>query len=384
MPWVVVMPLLIASVTLFGISFALWRYPKWRLRCMLGALVVIALIMGAVFFERHLNLRRFGRGAQKDIVIVVDGSSSMSMDVDGQSNFDRACDDAVKYIGEAPRGTAFSIIVGGPVPRVLNPAPISERRVLLETLEELKPSAGTMHVPATLTAAAMTLAAGNNGVKQILIIGDGQASGWAPNDAGRWKNIQRLFAQLSTPPQVVWRTLPVPSSVRNLAVADVTLSRDVVGADREAGIRVTVRNSGTEAVTPEEIVVEVDGMRLSNRTAGQLVPGASQTFVFRHRFKEPGATLVTARVVAGDDLPADDQFEYVVPVLDRLKVLIVDGGTSSRAFAKSAMFLSLALRPDMPLSKVSTAASGENTQRDFLLEAVVVLRCARTLVTSPW
>ncbi len=280
-PWVVVMPLLIVSVTLFGISFALWRYPKWRLRCMLGALAVIALVMTSVLFERHLNLRRFGRGAQKDIVIVVDGSSSMSMDVDGQSNFDRACGDAAKYIGEAPRGTAFSIIVGGPVPRVLNPTPISERRILLETLEEIKPSAGTMHVPATLTAAAMTLAAGNNGVKQILIIGDGQAAGWAPNDIGRWKNIERLFGQLPSPPQVVWRTLPLPASVRNLAVADVTLSRDVVGADREAGIRVTVRNSGTEAVTPEEIVVEVDGARLSNRTAGQLVPGASQAFVFR-------------------------------------------------------------------------------------------------------
>ena len=370
-PWVVVMPLLIVSVTLFGISFALWRYPKWRLRCMLGALAVIALVMTSVLFERNLNLRRFGRGAQKDIVVVVDGSSSMSIDVDGQSNFDRACGDAAKYIGEAPRGTAFSIIVGGAVPRVLNPTPISERRILLETLEEIKPSAGTMHVPATLTAAAMTLAAGNNGVKQILIIGDGQAAGWAPNDTGRWKNIERLFGQLPSPPQVVWRTLPLPASVRNLAVADVTLSRDVVGADREAGIRVTVRNSGTEAVTPEEIVVEVDGARLSNRTAGQLVPGASQAFVFRHRFKEPGATLVTARVVAGDDLPADDQFEYVVPVLDKLKVLIVDGGTGSRPFAKSSMFLSLALRPDIPLAGTSAATSVDNTQRDFLLEAVV-------------
>ncbi|NLB69010.1 MAG: VWA domain-containing protein [Lentisphaerae bacterium] len=370
-PWVVVMPLLLISITLFGISFALWRHPKWKRRCFSLSLFVFALIVAVVVFERHLNLRRFGRGALKDVVIIVDGSTSMYMEVDGVSNFARACDETLKYINEAPRGTAFSIIIGGPVPRILNPAPVSEKRILYDTVERLTPSSGTMQVPAVLTAAAMTLAAGNNGAKQIVIVGDGQAVGWGVGDVGRWKNIKRLFDQLPNNPPVIWRTLPLPGSIRNLAIEDVSLSRDVVGVDRDVGIRVTVRNTGSEAVTPDEVSVETEGAFLVEKNVDQLEPGASATFVFRHKFTQPGTVLLTAKVVSEDDLPADDEFKYVVPVMDKLRVLVVDGESSSGdIFAKSSTFISLALRPDIP---IGGPAEGENELEasDFLVETDV-------------
>ena len=366
-PWVVVMPMLLLSITFFGISFALWRYPKWRRWLLISAAIMFVLVIISVVFERQLNLKRFGRGAHKDVVLVVDGSSSMSMVSDGQSNFERACKEAEKYIDGAPKGTSFSILLGGPVPQVLNPVPISDKRVLHETLAQLKPTQGTMQIMGTLTAAAVTLASGNNGVKQIIIIGDGQTVGWNIGAADRWKTIHSIFAQLRNAPQIVWRTLPLPTSIRNLAVSDVKLTRDIVGTDREVGIRVTVENTGTEAVTPDEVVLKIGSVVLSSKAVQQLEPGSGHTVVFNHKFDKPGAALIEATVVSKDDLPADDTFKYVAPVMGSLRVLVVDGSSSANVFEKGSTFISLALRPDLARLQGGTTAAAA----DFLLETAV-------------
>ena len=336
-PWVIVLPMMLLAITLFGISFAMWRYPKWRRLSMALSILLAALSAAAVLLERRLNLSRFGGGANKDVALIVDGSSSMSMTgSDGKSNFENAIEEAGKYIEGASRGTAFSLILGGPVPEILTPVPVSDRRVLLDTLKRMRPSQGTMRAPPALAAAAVTLAAGNNTVKQVIVAGDGQTVGWDLTSEGRWESIKALFGQLRTPPPVVWRTLPLPASIRNLAVSSVTLSREVVGADREVKVRVTVSNPGTEAVTPGGVTLAIGPKVLKAKDARQLEPGDSQTFEFPHTFEKPGAAVLTATVEAGDDLPEDDTFRLVVPVLDKLRVLVVDGDGSGSPLSRGS------------------------------------------------
>lgn len=344
--WVVVLPAMLLAIVLFGVSFALWRYPKWRALCMFSALAIGALVAAATLFEKQLNLKRFGGGANKDVALVIDGSSSMCMvGPDGKSNFELAVEEAGKYIEQAGRQTAFSVILGGPVPEVMNPVPVSDRRVLRETLQALKPAHGTMRAPAALAAAAVTLASGNNAVKQIVVVGDGQAVGWELQSKGRWGTIRSVFSQMRNPPPVVWRTLPLPASIRDVAVSDVSLSRDVVGCDREVVVRVSVLNAGTEAVTPESVSLRAGGASYSTKDVRQIEPGATQTFEFRHKFDKPGAAVLSATVTARDDLPEDDTFRLVVPVLDTLRVLVVDGDSAGPRLARGSTYVSLALRP---------------------------------------
>lgn len=377
-PWVVVLPVMLVAIALFGVSFALWRYPKARFVSFALATALAALSALAVAFERKLNLSRFGGGADKDVAVIVDGSSSMSMvGSDGKSNFDRALEEAGKYLEEAPRSTAFAFIVGGPVPEVLNPVPVSDRRVLRETLRGMQPSQGTMRATPALAAAAMTLAGGNNPVKQIVVLGDGQAVGWDLHSRGRWETIRSLFSRLREP-VVAWRTLPLPASIRNLAVSSVSLSREPVGTDREVQVRVTVLNSGTEAVTPEEVTLQIGAKTVKAGDMRQLEPGASQTFSFPHSFERPGSAIVSATVSARDDLPADDTFRLVVPVVDTLRVLVVDGDGSGPALSRGSTYVSLALRPEL---------AGRGADRaGYLLETTVedVSRAASRTDFSPF
>ena len=362
--WIVVLPAMLLAIVLFGISFALWRYPKWRALAMFAALAIGALVAAAVLFEKQLNLKRFGGGASKDVALIIDGSSSMCMvGPDGKSNFELAVDEAGKYLEQAGRQTAFSIILGGPVPEVMNPVPVSDRRVLRETLQALKPTHGTMRAPAALASAAVTLAAGNNAVKQIVVLGDGQAVGWDLQSKGRWGTIRSVFSQMRTPPPLVWRTLPLPASIRDVAVSGITLSRDVVGTDREVVVRVAVLNAGTEAVTPDSVALHAGSQVYTTKDVRQLEPGATQTFEFRHKFDKPGAAVLSATVTARDDLPEDDTFRLVVPVLDSMRVLVVDGDSSGPRLARGSTYVSLALSP----RNAGTAAD----RAGFLLDADV-------------
>ena len=376
-PWAVTMPLLLVAITAVGISFALWRYPKHRRIMFWGGLTLFALAIATVVFERQLNLKRFGLGATKDVVLIIDGSASMSIVNDGKSNFERAIEESKKYIELAPRNTSFSIIIGGPVPQVMNPVPIADKRVIMNTLEHIRPSNGTMQVAGNLTAAAVTLAAGHNAVKQIVIVGDGQTVGWQLEDRERWKTIARVFKSLPSPPIVTWRTLPLPTSIRNLAVASVRPSRDVVGTDRDVRLDVTVVNAGTEAVTPKGVTLSAGGVTQNAGGVRQLEPGESQTFTFRHHFRQPGGTIVTAKVDALDDLPADDTYRYAMPVMDALKVLIVDGDTGADFMNRASTYVRLALRPETvkAVAAALPAEPGADSEaaasRRFLVETTV-------------
>jgi hypothetical protein len=368
-PWAVTMPVLLLSITAIGISFALWRYPKYRLWMMIAGIALFVLSIATVVFERQLNLKRFGLGANKDVVLIVDGSASMSIIHEGKTNFERAVEEAKKYVELAPRNTSFAVIIGGPVPQVMNPVPIADKRVIINTLERIHPANGTMAIAGNLTAASVTLAAGHNAVKQIVIVGDGQAVGWQLEDKERWKTLQRVFTSLKTQPIITWRTLPLPTSIRNLAIAGIRPSREIVGADREVRLDVTVVNAGTEAVTPKGVSLQVEGTTLTSKELHQLEPGESQTFGFTHRFRNPGGTIITAKVESGDDMPTDDVYRYAMPVVGSLKVLVIDGNPGAPFLNRASTYVRLALRPE--LIDRQAAAGEEAPERNYLVETVV-------------
>ncbi|MGN0854440.1 MAG: PA14 domain-containing protein [Kiritimatiellia bacterium] len=346
-PWAITMPLVVLSITAIGVSFALWRYPLYRRLAFCGGLALAALALVIVVGERWFNLRRFGGGAAKDVVLLLDGSGSMSIAQDGKSNFERAIEEAKKYVELAPPNTSFAVILGGPVPQVVTPRPVADKRVIMNALDRVHLANGTMEIVPCLTAAGVVLASGPNMVKQIVVLGDGQTTGWHLEDAERWRTVRRTFETIlkDRPPIITWRTLPLPSSIRNLAIASIRPARAVVGIDREVRLDVTVVNAGTETVTPKGVTLHVEDAVLQAREVHPLNPGESQIFSFTHRFAQPGGTVVTAHIDAQDDLPVDDTYRYAMPVVKSLKVLVVDGDPGVGFRDRASTYVRLALRP---------------------------------------
>ena len=329
------------------------RLKRRRLRIEEILLLVIrtlVLALAAVAFARPFlpEMRTFGGGIEKDVVIVIDVSASMGLkDASGRTGLDRALEEARSLVEKAPRGTGFGVVLGDRVPTILSPAPFTSRTEVYRLLDSgIRGGVGTMDAPRSLAAAGEVLAAGNNPAKEVVVFGDGQGYGWRPGERAEWSRVDALYRRFKMRPTVVWRTLAAPKSVRNAALAAAVPSRRVIGTDRSVSFAVTVANSGSEPYSPGDVALAVDGAEISRLPVGQILPGLTRTFSFSHRFATNGLHDVVFSLAADDDIPGDNLVSNRVDVLDALDVLLVNGRPADKGYAGPTAFLSAALRPE--------------------------------------
>ena len=363
--WVIIGLSGILSVVGLAASAAVWSQPGLRKRLWIAAGALGVFAAASVLVEGVVRYTRNSRSGARDVAIILDGSSSMTITSDGVRNFDEAKKVADAFIQSCPRNTAFALVVGGSVPLALTPAPTTDRHLLLRLLDEAVPLQGTLQAPDALALAASVLSQGYNGHKQILLVGDGQAEGWALGDDDTWACVGELFARLPGRPKVVWRTLSIPSGLRNLTVSSIAFSRDVIGTDREVRIDVTVANNGEEAATPRGVSLSAEGRTYSDASLGQLQPGERRTVSFRHRFGKTGTHPVTATLDVEDELAADNTLVRIAAVRGEMRVLVVEGAKARHLSDRPGAFLALALSPSPttvePLNRQTTQPSNHPT-----------------------
>ena len=345
-PWALVLPALLVAAILAGIAAAMWRSvgTRWIL---LGVATLLTLsAVGASIIENVLQQRQWSlSGGERDVAILIDGSTSMTIPVDGKPNFERAIEEAQAVILACRPADSVSILLAGPVPRPVVPNPIADREELAQALHDLVATGGAMRVLDSLNAAATSLAEGTNPAKKIVLITDGQRVGWDARHEARWKFLGAGLNAFAVPPQIVCRTLDLPNQLRNAAVSDIRVSRKVVGTDRSVRIDVTIMNTGTTPIEPLTVQLLVDGAGVARQDAGEMLPEAAATVRFDYRFTQPGPHLVTAKVLSEDEMPSDNEATRVVPVIDKLPVLIVEGSPSTRPLDGAAAFVEIALTP---------------------------------------
>jgi hypothetical protein len=389
-PWLFVLPLILLGVVGLGVATVLHNERKWRFWIALGSILALLGCAGLIVFEKYLNLSRFGSGGRQDIALIIDGSTSMSLEVDGLTNFERAVEEARTVIKRAPRGHAFSLIVGGPAPSAKILDPTTDRAELEAMLDELRPLDGAMATYHALTLASLSLARGDQTAKQIILFTDNQNVGWETGQAPRWNFLRDAFKNLRSEPQIVLRKMPMPDQIRNIAITRLEFSREIVGTDRPVEIAVTIENTGDEAVTPEAVELRTsDGGRHRDDALGQMQPGAEQTLTFTHQFKAAGAQTARASLTVEDEIPQDNAADAALNIADSLKVLIVDGRASGRYIQRASTFPALALAPSAltldpsltpnPAGAADQAGDDFDPDRDnaldpvrFLVEPIIV------------
>lgn len=345
-PWIVVLPAILLSIIGLGVSVVMHNEPRWRIGSGIVSGILLILCVLLILFEKQLNLSRFNPAARQDIALVIDASTSMMMKSEGLTNFQRAVDEAREIVKRAPRGHAFSLILGGPSPsgKILDPT--TDRAELDSVLAGLQPLDGPMATYHALTLASLSLARGIHPAKQIILLTDEQDVGWEKGKAGRWNFLRDAFRNLPSEPQIMIRKMPLPDQIRNVAVTNLELSREIVGVDRPVEIAVTIENTGDEAVTPGSISLRIDeGSEQVFKSMGQILPASSQTVRFTHQFSESGAHAITATLEVTDDIDEDNSSHTAINVASSLKVLLVDGQSSNDFLERAATFPAIALAP---------------------------------------
>lgn len=364
-PWLFVLPAALLGIALLGGSFVLGSAKvRWITRALSIAILLVAA--GLVLFEKHLNLKRFEASGRRDVALVIDASSSMEILRDGKTGFEIAIAEARRVVNESPRGTAFAIILGGPAPEALTAAPLTHRADVLGVLGELMPIGGIFRAHDALSMATLALSEGKNASKEILVFTDSQRASWRLEDPAAWRNLEAAWKTLPNQPKLILRSFGTPENFRNLALNDFELSRPVIGTDREVVIRAQVENTGTQAITPGPISLEIGGSKVSETSVGLLLAGQTETIEFRHRFTQPGPQLVQLRIDAQDDLEADNRLDHVINVRAKLPVLLVEGNPSGSFFERASGYSALALAPSQAV------LGGESSGKSFLMDPRVV------------
>ncbi len=370
-PWFIVLPLFLIGSVCLGIGVVLWDLKFWRWLLLGAGVLFLTLCVVLVVFEKVFNLSRFSKGGRQDIALIIDASTSMALRFEGRSNFERALDEVRTVVKRSPRGNSFSLILGGPTPSARVLTPTSDRELILQQLDDMQPLEGGMAAYDCLTLASLGLAQGSNPAKQVVVITDGQNVGWETNKPARWAFLKDAFENLPSTPQVIVREMPLPVNFRNVALADISFSRDIVGIDRPVKISLTVENTGTEAVSPRQVELEVDGKKFTDQTLGQMMPGTKEVIHFSHQFESPGAHELQARVMVEDEIEQDNTSASAVNIVGKLRVLLVDGSAGGRFFDRATSFAALALAPGTRITQPGADPNDPDAKR-FLVDPEVV------------
>ena len=346
--------LVLGLVSLIALTWAvvtkaqLWK----RLLAATTSLALIALLLALA----KLNSDVLPDWDQpRDVAIVMDTSSSMQLEVEGRSNFERATAEASLLVDSLPGGSTVSLVNAGPVVTSPSPARANLRQVA-EELGELEVVGGGTNLHQAIEQATLALESSPNTHKQIVVFTDKQLRPWqqAAKQAAlkpRGKtSVQDVpdkptdeAAEKSIP--LFCRALSLPSELEDVSVTDLQLEAGTVSIHRPLRIIAELLNSGLNNVANLEIELVVNDQVVQVESVPQLKRNSRTSVRFEYQFEHAGWTTIAARLKGQDGVAKNDVLHRVVRVTEELPVLIINGNASNQAFERPATFLQLALDP---------------------------------------
>lgn len=325
------------------------KFQEWillALRCLVLLLLALALARPTAS-----TVAAGGRGEAIDAILVFDTSYSMGARDGELTRFERAKAAAITVIDNLPPHSTVQVI--GNSDRATNlgpqtPANLDMARQIVNGLT-LTSLAGEILPGLSETHAALDRGSGTN--KEVYLFTDLQKAGWLRQE-GAVKAKANEIKQRAT--LVVVRCGNPDRPVRNLQVADISFPVSIPHTGTRLPVTVLLKNTGLEAVRGVTVSLEVDGKKQEKETAAveEVKPGHSEAVTITAKLEEAGPRLLTAMIqsddgtVQFDDLPGDNRLDRIVPVRDRIRVLIVDGAPDRRdPTASASHFLRNALLP---------------------------------------
>jgi hypothetical protein len=315
------------------------------------ALIVVLVLALAGPFVTTSSLARLVPRANRDVVLVFDGSFSMgSTGPDGVPH-EKAKEWARAFVAELAAGDSVAILQAKeqPVPVLAEPSHDPAR--IRQSIDDLPPPSGGCDWRAALQAAAAILAHSQRAEREIVVLNDGQRFGWADRDSlFRWSLLagelgldgaETTNEQLRPRIWVVNVAPERPADPPNWSLTPLQTNRLLAPVGRAITFRTAMQLHGQKAYSPpHRLRLEVDGRFVRNLEAPSTasLQNGRVPFSFTQSFAAPGSHLVSvileadppppqrpAKYTVKDELPGDDRQDFAIEVVRALPVLIVDG-----------------------------------------------------------
>ena len=341
----------------------------------MAVLAVVALALARPFWGGSGMSISASSSPARDLVIVLDGSSSMNRSL-GETTPRALAIAAAKSLvtGLKPGDSVALLVASDRVRPLLNP-PTFDLSKVVESLSNLRSSAPILHssdLPAALAEAFRILERTQNPTREVVILSDDQRVAWRPGDTGRWALLRDIHTRMPVAPRV-WSLVfgkGLKADAPNGSLGPVSVSRALVIPGLPLTVSTEVRNAGPGPLSRSaELLIDGRPTPGTSQTFGPLPEGGRAPLTFKTSLPSAGSHLLTVKLVGGDDsLPDDDEASIAIEAAQALPVLIVDGEPGFEPFTGEADFLRAALAPsgdDTPQVK-ATVVSPEHFKTSSL------------------
>lgn len=301
------------------------RLEEWLLM-----LLRLAAVAALVFALAQPMVRSSWLGDQTDrqVILILDNSLSMSREIDGASAVGKLKDAATELVDSLADSDGVQILLaaGGEWAMAEDVAANSGgREQLREIIADVEPTEGTADLLDCLQSAVHLDTAEDLAGRRIVIFTDSQASSWRADAESAWAQLEsdRANAKIPMNIEVVDCGLDAPE-VENLAVTGVEAARSLVQPKKAVEVSAEISNLGDVPTSATGVEWLVGGKVVESSKVGPLRPMGRARATATLRFDEPGIHAVTCRIDSQDQLPLDQESTLVIEAADELPVLFVE------------------------------------------------------------
>jgi hypothetical protein len=320
------------------------RLEEWLLM-----LLRLAAVAALVFALARPMVRSSWLGDQTDrqVILVLDNSLSMSRELAGESADGQMKDQASELIDSLSPADGVQILfaAGGEWAMAENvAADAAGRQQLRELVADAAPTQGTADLLTCLQTAVNLDADEDLAGRRIVVFTDSQASSWRADSESAWKQLESDRAAAKTPISIEVVDCGLEADgVDNLAVTRIASARYMVRPEETVEVAAEVSNLGDQSSEATSVEWLVGDKVVETTRVSALRPQGRTTARTTLRFDEPGIHAVTCRIEAADEVPLDQQNTVVVEAADELPILFVESRDAESSRIGAAELFAAAL-----------------------------------------
>ena len=317
---------------------------RMRLPESLLLLLARCLLVAGLIFALARPLINWGGSsavADQELTVIVDDSLSTARRIDGQPTFDRIRAAANEIVSDSPTNLPFQIMLASGGGRWIGdqpqPANTSAGKAAIADLAKLQPTGGTANLMACVRKA---MSAANDRetssrprpAQRIVVVTDGMTPAWSDSDPITLQQMQSTIQQSELPVQIQVVEIDSSSSqFRNLSVTQVKSESDRVGVKESMRLSAEIRNTGSVESAPCRLAWRINEKTVGHSGVPELEPGQSTEVFWSTRIKKVGPVAIEGHLEQEpqDDLPEDSFATWVVDVVKRIPILIIDNQSNS-------------------------------------------------------
>ncbi|MEX2317872.1 MAG: BatA domain-containing protein [Pirellulales bacterium] len=311
----------------------------------LRALAVAALIFAIA--QPMIRSSWLGLGADREVILVLDNSLSMSREVEGPSAAERMKEEALKVVDSLSGSDAVQILLAvgsewATPERVA--ATGAGGRQLREIIQGVEPTLGTADLLGSLQSAVHLASPDSSLGRRIVVLTDSQANNWRTDATAAWQQLGEARKDSEFP--IVIEVIDcgrLGTEIDNLAITEIKATQTLVRPGEAIDLTAEVTNVGDVAGGDTTVEWLVAGKVVGESPVAALGPKEHAQVTTTVRLEDSGVFLLTARLKGKDQVPLDQQSGLVVEIADSIPILFVHAASERVASVPASELFAAAL-----------------------------------------